>query len=311
MVPARRCAILDGAPEKGPGPRAMLSRPSGSSRPLCPVCGEVLLPSAITTALEPAPAGALCRCARCQAPAHTDCFGWAGGCATFGCGSSAAHLDRPPPAGWRPDPARGDRKGTWLVPTASERSGSPALPFKGASLQCLRYWTGCGPLEVLSLIGRGWLSAVCILALGVGIWHAPLPVGLCIGLVLASHLNAMAGLARLWFSLGLGAPDESKLLGERMRLMAGRRLATIERSRALLVLSLVVLVVGLLTLEPSSAGWPIGVVLVTAVLPWLSLVPRWRIEAPFLLALARASPHDPRPPALPPASGPAGEEGTP
>jgi hypothetical protein len=234
---------------------------------LCRVCGHSL-------------GHAPCACAKCQTPAHPDCFAYSGGCSIFGCGSQAARFADKAPNGWRPQD-----DGTALVPIASV-----TVPGKGALMDralhsCCEYWRTTAQLELFSVLGQTWFAAVAFGAALLGRWSmSSLMLASLIAVVLA-HANSLLGLAQMGLIL-TSADDEGPLDGPR-RAVATRR-ASITRSRRLHIAGSIFLGIGLLQGAVTAPSWAWIVVLFAAMVPWFSLAPRWGMEMPLLDAAKSA-----------------------
>jgi hypothetical protein len=227
---------------------------------------------------------------------HADCFAYAGGCSVFGCGSRRAVFRTEPPQGWQREGPADAPDGGWLVPARDLLETALTAHINRTAGLCRRYWQGCSQLEFFSLVGQTWLALVCVIALGFGLWQAPAPFLAAAGLLLCAHLNALAGLVRLWVgTAALPADKDPILLVDDLKRAAAPRLRSIRRSRVMLRLSGLLLALAFLTGPGLGPTWPALMVAATVVFPWFSLMPRWKIETPLLSALTAPAEKDDSP----------------
>ena len=229
----------------------------------CRVCGHEL-------------GEAPCRCAKCQTPAHPDCFAYAGGCSIFGCGSQGARFAGPVPGGWR-----AGEDGVSLIPSASV-----IVPGKGRIMDrtldnCFRHWRTTAQLELFSVLGQAWFAAVALGVALAGRWSLPVVLTASLAAVVLAHANTFVGLVRMGFIL-TSDDDESELAAPRRA--AVTRSAAIARSRALHVAATALLALGLALGGVTTPSWAWVAVVFAALVPWFSLAPRWGMELPLLKA---------------------------
>lgn len=245
-----------------------------TENPICKVCGQALV------------AKSACACAKCQTPSHAECFGYSGGCATYGCGSLAARFDSKPPEGWREN-----ADGSWSVP-ATAVARPLTGPLMDASLdRFVNHWRVTAQLEFFVAVGQAWLAGFTLAMTLIGKWTLPLALQSAVGLVVLAHANTLFGLMRVGMTL-TGGEDLDPAVAPRRAL--GMRAGTIARSRVLHAIATLLLVAGLATGGTLNPGYVRIVAIFITLVPWVSLNPRWGLERVLLRSVEARLPEGQR-----------------